>query len=52
MDSTWSFILNITNESGTNKFNSLAKLALLVLLIPHSNAYTERMFSIVKKKSN
>ena len=47
MDSTWSFILNITGESSTKKFNSLAKLPLLVLLIPHSNAYAERVSSIV-----
>ena len=47
MDSTWSFILTMTDESGTKKFNSLAKLALIVLLIPPKNANTERVFSIV-----
>ena len=49
MDSTWNFILNITDESGIKNFNSLTKLALLVLLIPHNNTYTERVFSIIRK---
>lgn len=52
MDSAWNEISKIVDGSGVKKFTVLPKLMLLILLIPHSNAYTERVFSIVRKNHN
>lgn len=50
MDSGWHQISQIINPvSGQKKYIALPKLMLAVLLIPHSNAITERVFSIVRK---
>nr|XP_015930873.1 uncharacterized protein LOC107457258 [Parasteatoda tepidariorum] len=52
MDCAWNEISKLTDGSGVKKFAVLPKLMLLVLLVPHSNAYTERVFSIVRKNQN
>lgn len=49
MDVQWHEISKITDASGLLKYSSLAKIMLAVLIIPHSNAPTERVFSILRK---
>lgn len=49
MDSGWHQISQIKNISGQQKYVALPKLMLAILIIPHSNAVTERVFSIVRK---
>lgn len=49
MDVIWSFLNTIKNPDGKLIFERLAKVALLVLTIPHSNAQEERVFSLVTK---
>ncbi|XP_042894354.1 uncharacterized protein LOC122268140 [Penaeus japonicus] len=49
----WNEVNKYKDASHTNPFNDLAKFALSVLVIPHSNAKVERIFSqlnIVKNK--
>ena len=52
MDSSivWSFLLKMKDSSGATMFKRLAKIAILVLTLPHSNAEEERMFSTAAKK--
>ena len=49
MDLIWAHLSTMKNPDGTVRFAKLAKVALLVLIIPHSNAQEERVFSMVTK---
>lgn len=48
-DEQWAEIGGMVNSSGKRKYADLAHLAQNVLLIPHSNAECERVFSNVRK---
>ncbi|KAK3698610.1 hypothetical protein QZH41_014592, partial [Actinostola sp. cb2023] len=48
-DVIWSHLNSMTRPDGQKRFPKLAKIALLVLTIPHSNAEEERVFSMIKK---
>ncbi len=45
----WTMIGNVKDHTGQHKFGQISKLAKYVLLIPHSNACCERVFSHVRK---
>ena len=47
--SYWQVIGNMKNINGTTRFSLLTRLAKCSLSLPHSNADTERVFSIVRK---
>ena len=47
----WNHIINIRSSDGTLQFGRLSKVALLVLIIPHSSAEEERVFSLITKKA-
>ena len=50
MDALWYYIGNMKiARSNSKRFKLLPKIAEVVLIIPHSNAELERLFSIVKK---
>ena len=49
MDTVWSHISSMKSSDGTVRFARLAKVAHLVLILPHSNAQEERVFSMVTK---
>ena len=49
MDSIWSHISKIANVDGSYRFELLSKVAMLVLVIPHSNAGEERVFNLIKQ---
>ena len=49
MDVIWGFLNTVKNIDGKLTFERLAKVALLVLTIPHSNAEEEQVFSLVTK---
>lgn len=49
IDAAWGEIGKLTDASGCKKYLALSKLMLAILIIPHSNAPTERIFSIVRK---
>ena len=49
MDVIWAYLSTVKNIDGQFIFEWLAKVALLVLTIPHSNAQEERVFSLVTK---
>lgn len=49
IDKFWHNISEIRDVSGVKKYSALAKLMLTILLVPQSNAPTERVFSIIKK---
>ncbi|KAJ8883547.1 hypothetical protein PR048_015391 [Dryococelus australis] len=49
IDEKWFEISKITDSSGIKKYSPLSKLMMTVLLIPHSNSPTKRIFSLVKK---
>ena len=53
MDVVWWCLANL-NTPGTSvkRFHNLAKTAEIVLVIPHSNAEQERLFSIVRKNKS
>ena len=53
MDVLWYYIANM-NIPGTSakRFKLLPKVAEIVLIIPHSNAELERLFSIVRKNKS
>ena len=48
-DEQWSKVNELTDATGQKKYGDLVKLAQGVLLIPHSNASCERVFSNVRK---
>ena len=47
MDVIWAYLSIIKNPDGTTRFSKLAKVARLVLTLPHSNAEEEKVFSMV-----
>jgi len=49
MDVVWSHLSTMKSPDGMLRFPRLAKVAQLVLVIPHSNAQEERVFSMVTK---
>ena len=48
-DILWQHLSTLKSSDGRNVFKMLSKVAMLVLLIPHSNADEERIFSMVRK---
>lgn len=52
IDAQWVEVGNLKNASGTFKFKKISQIMLSLLLIPHSNAECERIFSMVKKNRN
>ena len=49
MDFLWQYISTMKTPNHTQRFVMLSKIAMLVLVIPHSNAEEERIFSMVRK---
>ena len=49
IDSLWSYLVGMKNGDGTYRFEKLCKVAMLVLILPHSNAPEERVFSMISK---
>lgn len=49
IDITWNMIAKIKGTDGKPKYSELSKLMLGILVIPHSNADSERIFSQVRK---
>ena len=49
MDVIWDYLSAMRSPDGNFAFDKLAKVALLVLVLPHSNAEEERVFSLVTK---
>ena len=49
MDVIWAYLSTVNNIDGQFIFEQLAKVALLVLTIPHSNAQEKWVFSLVTK---
>ena len=47
----WGCIGKLVNCDGNFKYPTLTKVAKAILTIPHSNADSERVFSIVKKNA-
>ena len=45
----WSHISTIKGSDGSDLYSRLAKVALLVLVIPHSSTEEERVSSLIKK---
>ena len=53
MDDLWYYIANMNiPDSNAKRFKLLPKVAEIVLIIPHSNAELERLFSIVRKNKS
>ena len=48
MDVVWAYLMGLKNVDGSLTFELLSKVARLVLVIPHSNAGGERVFSLIK----
>ena len=49
MDIVWHHISTLKAPDGRLRFSHLSKIAMLVLIIPHSNGEEERVFSMVCK---
>lgn len=49
MDVAWHLISQLVDTDGVVKYSILPKIMLSALVIPHSNAEVERIFSIVRK---
>ena len=49
MDIIWGFLFKKTNADGSSSFKYLSKVVESVLVLPHSNATSERVFSMVRK---
>ena len=49
MDSIWGHVATVKNVDGSQSFELLSKVAKLVLVIPHSNAGEERVFSLIRQ---
>ena len=50
MDTIWGYLAEMKlPRMNTERFGRLAKVAKVVLTIPHSNAGVERVFSIIRK---
>ena len=48
MDLIWASLDSITSPDGRPRFPMLGNVAKLVLVLPHSNAKEQRLFSMVK----
>ena len=49
MNVIWSHLMKMKGPSGCPMFKNLARIALLVLTLPHPNTEDERVFSLVAK---
>lgn len=49
MDEVWHYLSNLKSSDGMKWFKMLSQIALLTLIVPHSNADEERVFSMVRK---
>ena len=49
IDVIWSFLGKMNRADGLCRFAKLARVAQLVLILPHSNALEERVFSMISK---
>jgi len=49
MDVIWHYLANLKAVDGSYRFGRISKVAKLLLIIPHSNAEEERIFSMVRK---
>ena len=49
MDVIWGYLSSLKLSSGCCKFGRLSKVAKTVLILPHSNAGEEHVFSLVRK---
>lgn len=49
IDEQWKMIGNLMDENGNKIFSDLSHVMLAVLVIPHSSAHCERVFSTVRK---
>lgn len=49
MDLIWNYLSSMKSFDGYERFKRLAQVAKLILIIPHSNANEERVFSMVRK---
>ena len=49
MDKVWSEISKLQDCNGAIKYKVLPSIMLAILIIPHSNASSERLFSLVRK---
>ena len=45
----WNYLQSMTSADGVLRFHRLARVAKLVLILPHSNASEERVFSMITK---
>lgn len=49
MDMIWNYLSTVRLPDGSLCFPKLSRIAKLILVIPHSNAEEERLFSLVRK---
>ena len=49
LDVIWHYLSTVKAPDGTLRFNRLCRVAKLVMVIPHSNAQEERVFSMIRK---
>ena len=49
MDMIWAYLGSVRNPDGMLRYSKLANVAKLILVLPHSNAAEERVFSMVTK---
>ena len=49
MDVIWAYLMSLKNNGGFLAFELLSKVAKVVLVIPHSNAGEEHVFSLIKQ---
>ena len=49
MDMIWASLTSMISPDGRPRFPMLGNVAKLVLVLPHSNAEEERLFSMVRK---
>ncbi len=52
MDTIWAYLSGMKSLDSSLRFKLLSKLARLVLVIPHSNAGEERVFSLIKQNKS
>ena len=49
IDTLWAYLKTVKYPDGLLKFEKIARVACVVLTLPHSNAEEERVFSLVTK---
>ena len=52
MDTIWAYLSGMKSLDSSLRFKLLSKLGRLVLVIPHSNAGEERMFSLIRENKS